>query len=227
MPIGKTYGDLGFCGKDVEEMCDLTKEFPVLALNRHRMRTDGRGITTLVALAGCPLSCAYCINAKILKKKKQIRKMTTQELIEQLAIDHCYFLYTGGGVTFGGGEPLLHSAQIAEFAQNCPKEWNLTLETSLNVPTEHLEPVLSERFSYIIDVKAMQPDIYASYTGMDNGQVIRNLTLVCKNIPKEQYVVKIPQIPQYTKEEDIERSRQLLQKRGVAEENIVVFPYKV
>ena len=75
-------------------------KFSVLAVNRHRMKNDGRGITSLVALAGCPLSCPYCINKGILAANR-ITYMTPQELFEQLAVDHCYFLYTGGGVTFG------------------------------------------------------------------------------------------------------------------------------
>ena len=32
--------------------------YPLLSIARHRMGTDGTGITTLVAGAGCPLHCA-------------------------------------------------------------------------------------------------------------------------------------------------------------------------
>jgi pyruvate formate lyase activating enzyme len=47
--------------------------FPLLALSRHRIGIDGVGVTTLVAGAGCPLSCAYCINKKLLcQAQKQI-----------------------------------------------------------------------------------------------------------------------------------------------------------
>ena len=42
-----------------------TVTFPLLALNRHRMATDGEGVTTLVAGAGCPLHCKWCINKKV------------------------------------------------------------------------------------------------------------------------------------------------------------------
>jgi len=31
------------------------------------------------------------------------------------------------------------------------------------VPLEQLEPLLTGRFSFIIDMKAMQPDIYKQY----------------------------------------------------------------
>ena len=34
-------------------------EAPLIAINRHRMGTDGDGVTTLVAFHGCPLNCQY------------------------------------------------------------------------------------------------------------------------------------------------------------------------
>ena len=200
-------------------------ELSVLGIDRHRMGTDGKGITSLVALAGCPLSCPYCINAELLQAGNRIEQMTPETLVERLAIDHCYFLYTGGGVTFGGGEPLLQGEQIAAFAQACPTEWNLTIETSLNVPPEKLEPLLNERFSFIIDIKAMQPDIYLRYTGLENNHVIRNLQEVCCRIPSEQYLLKVPLIPGFSGEDDTEESKRRLQEMGIPAENIVVFPY--
>ena len=33
----------------------------VIGISRHRLGTDGRGITTLVAFHGCPLRCKYCL----------------------------------------------------------------------------------------------------------------------------------------------------------------------
>lgn len=199
--------------------------FTVLAIDRHRMRTDGKGITSLVALAGCPLACPYCINLELLLPEKKAEKLTPQQLVERLAIDHCYFLYTGGGVTFGGGEPLLQSEQIVEFAKLCPKEWNINIETSLNVPITQLEPLLNGRFSFIIDCKAMQPAIYKKYTGKDNEQVIYNLRQVIERVPKENYVVKVPRIPEYSTREDTQMSKKMLQELGVPEEHIKVFDY--
>ena len=57
----------------------------------------------------------------------------------------------------------MQSEAILEFTQVCPSEWNINIETSLNVPLEQLEPLLTGRFSFIIDMKAMQPDIYKQY----------------------------------------------------------------
>lgn len=151
--------------------------------------------------------------------------MTCEELLAQLAIDHCYFLYTGGGVTFGGGEPLLQSEQIAAFAKLCPPEWNLTIETSLAVPEELLAPVLTERFSFIVDIKAMQPEIYQRYTGKENAQTVRNLKRLVGALPPENYVIKVPRIPDYTGESEVTASVEMLKQLGVPQENILTFSY--
>ena len=39
--------------------------YPLLSLSRLRMGIDGEGVTTLVAGAGCPLSCRWCINERL------------------------------------------------------------------------------------------------------------------------------------------------------------------
>ncbi len=203
----------------------MSKDFSMLTISRHRIKTDGRGITSLVALAGCPLSCPYCINQELLKDAKQLKTISCEKLIEELSIDHCYFLYTGGGVTFGGGEPLLQADTLMEFAQICPPEWSINLETSLNVPFSKLEPLLNGRFSFIIDIKAMQPDIYKSYTGLDNDRVLDNLSKLCKYLSTDQYVIKVPQIPGYSDEAAVEESVRILAEMGVPEENIMKFRY--
>ena len=60
-----------------------TITFPLLNIARHRMGTDGAGITTLVASAGCPLRCEFCINKKLycstilIRNKKSIIYMNS------------------------------------------------------------------------------------------------------------------------------------------------------
>lgn len=38
------------------------KAIPILGISRHRLKTDGEGVTTFIAFYGCPLHCKYCIN---------------------------------------------------------------------------------------------------------------------------------------------------------------------
>ena len=132
------------------------KKIRVMGINRHRMYIDGQGINTLVALEGCPLKCKYCINKNLLAEGK-VQEMSLQELAEKVLIDYCYFMATGGGITFGGGEALLHSGQIKAFREVLPKDVPIKIETSLNVPMERLLELIDVVDEFIIDIKTMNP----------------------------------------------------------------------
>ena len=43
------------------EESELRNGVAVIGISRHRLGTDGKGVTTLVALHGCPLRCKYCL----------------------------------------------------------------------------------------------------------------------------------------------------------------------
>ena len=144
------------------------------------------------------------------------RNITTSELLDELLLDNLYFLATGGGVTFGGGEPLLRSEFIEEFCRIKPAEWKINVETSLNVDRSHLERVLPYIYQFIIDVKDTNPEIYKKYTTRDNDQVLDNLRWLLEHDGMdEKILVRLPHIPDYNTQADVDRSRALLEKMGI------------
>ena len=94
------------------------------------------------------------------------------QLYEEVRKDELYFLASCGGVTFGGGEPLLQSEFIRQFRQLCGPEWRITVETSLNVPQQNVEELISIIDNYIVDIKDMNNNIYQRYTGKNNENVL-------------------------------------------------------
>lgn len=198
---------------------------PVVSINRHRLKTDGVGVTTLVASYGCPLKCKYCINKRVLDPAilSKCVQMTPEQLYEKLKIDDLYFIATGGGITFGGGESLLYAEFIAAFREVCGDKWQITLETSLNVPMENLRTILPVADAFIVDIKDMNPDIYMAYTGRSNERVIENLKLLIKEKSPEQIRIRVPKIPEFNGRDDMETSVQILKEMGF--KDIEVFPY--
>ena len=97
-------------------------------------------------------------------------------------VDDLYFQATLGGVTFGGGEPLLYAPFIAAFRQCCGKTWRLTAETSLNVPEDLARAALPALDEVIFDVKDVDPAIYRAYTGGDNARALFNLRLALETL---------------------------------------------
>lgn len=189
---------------------------PFIGIVRHRLATDGKGVTTLVAFHGCPLRCKYCLNSQCLDPKMVWRTITTSELLDELLLDNLYFLATGGGVTFGGGEPLLRSEFIDEFCRIKPAEWNVNIETSLNVDRSHLERVLPHANEFFIDIKDTNPVIYKEYTTRDNAQALDNLQWLLQHEGMaEKVIVRLPHIPNHNTQDDVDSSRALLTQMGI------------
>lgn len=187
---------------------------PFIAINRHRLTTDGEGVTTLVGFHGCPLHCEYCLNAQCLQADGVWCRLTPGELYSEVEIDDLYFVATGGGICFGGGEPLLRSDFIKAFAEIMNPEWKLTIETSLNVPLENVKAIASLVQMWYVDIKDMNPDIYKAYGRKENKQVVSNLQWLAANGYADKVIIRLPLIPEYNTDEDRQRSQQQLEKMG-------------
>ena len=199
-------------------------ESQIFAVSRHRMATDGEGITTLVAFSGCPLRCRYCLN-KASWDPERGRLYTPEELYETTKIDQLYFLATQGGVTFGGGEPMLHVDFIKAFRKLCGPQWKLHLETCLNVPQANVEALDAVVDGYFVDIKDVNPVIYKAYTGKDNAQVMSNLEWILQHGDASRVTVRVPHIPDFNTDADVQASIERLKAMGVV--NIDEFEYVI
>ena len=119
-------------------------------------------------------------------------------------------------MTFGGGEPLISCKEILHFHKICRDKghnWKITIETSLNVPKVFVEELEGVVDHWIVDIKDMNPEIYKAYTGEDNRQVIENLQLLIDR--KAKITVRVPLIPSFNTEADVDNSMAILQRMGV------------
>ena len=189
-------------------------KLPLIGICRHRLVTDGQGVTTLVAFHGCPLRCKYCLNAQCLRTDGIWYQMDMMEILDKVMVDDLYYKATGGGIAFGGGEPLLRSDGIVDFCKSRPKEWRIYIETSLNVERRSLEAVAPYIDYYYIDVKDMNPDIYRRYTGRSNRRVVSNLRWLASNVDVGKVTIRLPHIPDYNTAQDVERSQRQLEAMG-------------
>ena len=194
----------------------------IFGISRHRLTTDGEGVTTLVAFNGCPLRCKYCLNKTCWVAEKG-RDYTPELLFEEVKIDQLYFLATHGGVTFGGGEPLLQVEFIKAFRELCGPQWQILVETSLNVPFENVQTIDPILDGYIVDIKDMNPEIYQAYTGKDNSIVLTNLEWLLNSGDPNRIMVRVPHIPEFNTDEDVAKSKEHLTAMGV--KNIDEFYY--
>lgn len=198
---------------------------PFIAVARHRIQTDGQGVTTLCGFYGCPLRCKYCINPQSFAENTKTFSFTPQSLYDSVRIDDLYFVATDGGVTFGGGEPLLYADFIAEFRKLCGDKWRINAETSLNVSSEAVKTAAEVVDEFFVDIKDMNPEIYEKYTGKSNNSVIDNLRLLLTLVSPERITARIPLIKEYNTESDRENSVTLLKALGITKFDL--FEYKI
>ena len=192
-------------------------KLPVFGIDRLRMNRDGVGVTTIVGSYGCPLKCKHCLNPHAWSPEtlEKTKYYTAQELYDKVKIDNLYFLATGGGIVFGGGEPLLHADFYREFRELCGPEWRLTVETSLNVEREKVESIIDVIDDYIVDIKDINPEIYETYTSKDNARVVDNLKFLLSKVDISNVCVRIPHIPKFNMDEDVQRSIAFIKELGV------------
>ena len=191
-------------------------------ISRRRMGTDGHGVTDLVAMAGCPLSCEYCLNKRLLAEGNTT-ELTAADLLDSVMQEACYFVGTGGGVTFGGGEPLLQWEGIREFAALRPEWMTFAIETALQVPQDVVEALIPTVDLWIVDIKSLDPDVYRRYAHGDLSVALRNLEALAK--VRDKVLVRVPIIPGYKDEQAARAEAEALTKMGF--EKIDIFPYVI
>ena len=199
--------------------------FPLWRISRLRMATDGQGVTALVCAQGCPLDCKLCINPDSKPFKQSADRVTPKELYDKVKQDGLYYTATGGGVTFGGGEPLLHTAFISEFKKIIPSEWRIYAESSLFIPTQNVYEAAEVVSHFFIDIKDANPKIYRAYTGQDNKTVLDNLKTLINAAGADKITVRVPLIPGYNTDGDRKNTEKLLRSYGII--NFDFFNYKI
>ena len=198
----------------------------IMTISRHRIGSDGGGVRTLVTFYGCPLHCKYCINDFCHDSVSNMK--TTDEVLAELMKDDLYFKATNGGVTFGGGEPLLQSSFINELIGKMPKQWNVCIETSLAVNFRHIEELIPYVDHWFVDTKDYHNErIYDEYTQTKGLHLlmVKNLFALKDIVGEEKITVRVPYIKGFNNESDVNLSTVVLKLEGFT--NIDKFEYEI
>ena len=123
---------------------------------------DGPGIRTVVFFNGCKLRCKYCHNPETWNKLDN--NYSVDELFNKIKRFKPY--YRGkGGVTFSGGEPLLHVDFLIEICKRLKEEnINIALDTA-GVGIGKYEELLELIDLVILDIKHIDEEGFNRITG--------------------------------------------------------------
>jgi pyruvate formate lyase activating enzyme len=121
------------------------------------------------------------------------RVIPADELMEIIEKERPFFVQSGGGVTFSGGEPLLHVDILCELLDKCAKRGiHRTVDTAGNVPSAVLMEVAKRTDLFLYDLKIMDPVRHEQWTGVRNERILENLSMLAGT--GARIIIRIPLI---------------------------------
>lgn len=123
------------------------------------------------------------------------KTLSAREAAEKCGEDKPFYDATGGGVTFTGGECLLHPDFVAACETLLAEKGVVSaVDTAGEVPREALEAVLPHTTLFLYDMKCRDEVRHKAFTGRGSRRILENLDWLLRTCP-ERVEVRIPLIP--------------------------------
>lgn len=140
------------------------------------------------------IKCGKCAEVCPNLALKKIGKFySADQLIEVLMLDKEFYNVSGGGVTFSGGEPLLHIDYLEKVIKELKRNGiDIAIETCgfFDLST-FKEKIMNYIDTIFYDIKFIDSALHEKYTGRDNSLIIENF----KYLIKEKSIKVIPRVP--------------------------------
>lgn len=104
------------------------------------------------------------------------KDITVQDLMKEIIKDEVFYEESNGGVTFSGGEPLLHVEFLLEVLKACKHRGiHTAIDTSGFAAYENFEKIADYVDLFLYDIKLMNNEKHIKYIGVENDLIIENL----------------------------------------------------
>lgn len=168
--------------------------------------------------------CGACIDACENDARRMIgKKMSKEEIITELLKDIDFFKTSNGGITFSGGEPLLHADLLYESIKDLKKhDIHINIETCGYFNFDSVSKLLPYVDLIYFDIKHLNSSTHKKFTGQGNEIILRNFIKL--NEVFENIEVRVPLIPGVNdSEEHIKSLGGYLTEKGY--DSIHLLPY--
>ncbi len=149
------------------------------------------GITTHLDLCRMCGLCADVCPTKAIEMSGKV--MTVSEIMNIIEKERIFFDQSGGGVTFSGGEPLVHKKMLLELLDECGKRGiHRAIDTAGNVSIDTILDVSSRCELFLYDLKMMDSDLHREWTNVGNEKILHNLKIIAET--GAHIIIRIPLI---------------------------------
>ena len=205
---------VAFYRERCKESFDCRVVCPENAIINGRFRINYESCTT----------CGKCVEACAYGALRLIGdRMTPESLFSKILLDLPYYQKSGGGVTFSGGEPTLHTEFLDQILTLCQDEGiHTVLETCGTFSFNIWEPILRKLDLIYFDLKIIDSEDHKRATGVPNNAILRNAKkLVAGNYPVE---FRMPLVHGYTDtDENLRRVSHLLNEMGQRQIHLLTY----
>lgn len=159
---------------------------PVCPVGIHSISAAGvHEVDRSIECIGCR-ACEKACPQKALSIAGQ--KMTISEIMAIIEEDRMFYDMSGGGVTIGGGDPIMHPDPVTSLLMVCKKEGiNTAMETSGYAKLETVLQVAEFTDLFLFDIKQIDSAKHYELTGVHNEQILKNI----KELLNRRFNVKI------------------------------------
>ena len=131
---------------------------------------DAAGRSRCIACGACVAACPEEARARM------VSVMDADDVIREVMRHRLFFSYSGGGVTFSGGE----ATSQPEFLDYVSRELydsgiSIDLESCGYFDFELVRPSLERMDLIFMDLKHIDPEVHREYTGVSNGKILANI----------------------------------------------------
>ena len=135
---------------------------------------------------------------------------STDALMKEIEKETVFMDRSEGGVTFCGGEPLLHPEPLLELLRRCGEQGiHRAVDTTLFARPEIVREVMDNCELFLVDLKQMDSDKHKHYCGVPNELILANLRMIAE--AGHDFYLRIPLIEGVNAdEENITRSARFL-----------------
>jgi pyruvate formate lyase activating enzyme len=162
-----------------------------MACSEKAIRLTLEGIITDEKKCKLETRCAEVCPSKALEISG--KKYSVRELIDIIEKERVFIEQSNGGVTFSGGEPLLHPAFLMKLLEACKKKHiHRAIDTAGFVNTDILLEAARLTDLFLYDLKHMDPEVHRKWTGVSNEKILENLRALATSGAK--IIIRIPLI---------------------------------
>lgn len=191
----------------------------------HALKLTPEGIVTDASL--CRL-CGRCVDeCPTLALEMSGTEYSVDYLLEEIRKEVPLIDRSGGGVTFCGGEPLMHPAFLLQLLKACGGEGlrlHRAVDTTLYASRTTVDLILPETDLFLVDLKTMDSATHQRYCGVPNELILDNLRYIAER--GKLYFIRIPLIEGVNADtENIERTAAFLASLPKQPEVVNLLPY--